>query len=283
MSNTWHLLNDLNWSGVLIEADEDRYQELCLNYTEKKNSVRCVQRLVTLSGKDSLQAILSEDNDDPFPVDFDFLSIDIDGADYHVWDSLSTFTPKVVCIEFNPSIPNHIEFIQPCDMTIYQGSSLLSIVLLGKSKGYELVSTTTFNAIFVQSQFYSLFHIDDNSLEYMHDVPMPTDMFQLYDGTLVYTGCKKLIWRNVRFDDNQLQMLPQNERHFPLAPITKKDCDNQDNIEFLCDQSIDIFNDLMNSTTEAVRCPIKVLEIKENLLSAASTSLSTGKQKHHTV
>ena len=47
------------------------------------------------------------------PSDFDVLSIDIDGADYHVWDGLrgSRFAPALVVIEFNPTIPNHVAFV----------------------------------------------------------------------------------------------------------------------------------------------------------------------------
>lgn len=42
------------------------------------------------------------------------LSIDIDGADYWLWRSLkdTAFRPRVVIVEFNPTIPNNIEFVQ---------------------------------------------------------------------------------------------------------------------------------------------------------------------------
>lgn len=32
----------------------------------------------------------------PIPRDFDLLSIDVDGVDYHIFDSLRRFIPKVV-------------------------------------------------------------------------------------------------------------------------------------------------------------------------------------------
>ncbi len=43
---------------------------------------------------------------------FDFLSIDIDGCDYHIFEQLELFTPKIICIEFNHMIPNEVEFVQ---------------------------------------------------------------------------------------------------------------------------------------------------------------------------
>ena len=57
------------------------------------------------------------------PYQFQLLSIDVDGCDYHVWNSLdiSVYQPQVVCIEFNPTIPNRVKFIQEADIRIYQG------------------------------------------------------------------------------------------------------------------------------------------------------------------
>jgi len=84
-------------------------------------------------------------------------------------------------------------------MMVYQGSSLLALVELGKQKGYELVATTTFNAFFIRQDLYPLFGIPDNSLSLMRDdyASMQTDFFQLFDGTLMITGCKKLLWHKV--------------------------------------------------------------------------------------
>jgi hypothetical protein len=36
---------------------------------------------------------------------FDFLSIDIDGNDYHAWHAIKNYQPKILMIEFNPTIP----------------------------------------------------------------------------------------------------------------------------------------------------------------------------------
>ena len=72
-----------------------------------------------LKGENSLPEILSKHN---IRKDFDFLSIDVDGTDYYIWESLEKkYNPKVVCIEFNPTIPNNIEFIQTASHKIQQG------------------------------------------------------------------------------------------------------------------------------------------------------------------
>merc|ERR1712173_499156 len=130
-------------------------------------------------------------------------------------------------IEFNPSIPNNIVFVQPRDMSMQQGSSLLAIVELAKHKNYELVSTTTYNAIFVQ-RFYFENVIKhrmadaDNCIHKMHDTPMQTQIFQLYDGKIKIAGCKKLIWHKIKMDEEKMQIIPKNKRHFPFAPPVNK-------------------------------------------------------------
>ncbi|KAF1331679.1 hypothetical protein FI667_g4021, partial [Globisporangium splendens] len=232
LSNTWNLLHNLHdtWSGVLIEADAGRVAQMQRMYANHPN-VTCVNSFIALDGDDRLTKILERANP-ALPRDFDLISIDIDGADYHVWAELEAYDPKVVIVEFNPSIPNNIVYIQARSTNIYHGSSLAALIDLGKKKGerrrirlvasdlfwYELVSTTTFNAFFVKKQYYELFHIKDNDINKMHDVTMPTEFFQLYDGTIKITGCKKLIWKKLPIHDQNIQVLPASERRFPCLP-----------------------------------------------------------------
>ena len=124
--------------------------------------------------------------------------------------------PKVVIIEFNPSIPNDIEFVQPKNMKVNQGSSLLSLVKLGKKKEYELIAVTEINAIFVKKQYFKLFGIKDNSPSSMYiDNKYQTRIFQLYDGTLVINGCNTLIWHGIKLTKKRIQILPRYLRIFP--------------------------------------------------------------------
>lgn len=57
--------------------------------------------------------------------EFGVLSIDVDGCDYWIWDSLKTLNPAVIVIEHNPTIPNHVLYVQAKDTEVRQGSSLL--------------------------------------------------------------------------------------------------------------------------------------------------------------
>src|SRR5579872_1690072 len=95
----------------------------------------------------------------PIPRDFDLLSIDIDGNDYHAWAAVKTYRPKAVVIEFNPTIPNEVDFVQEPVTHLNHGASLAALVRLAREKGYELVSTTLNNAFFVEQKYFSRFNI----------------------------------------------------------------------------------------------------------------------------
>lgn len=211
-SNTYQLLANKGWSGVLIEADSIKFQELHTTFGDN-DKIKFFNRFVNFSGKDTLDEILAETS---IPLNFDLLSIDIDGNDYHIWNSLVKYSPKVVIIEYNQSIANHIEYVQKPDVNINHGNSLLSITKLAKSKGYELVAATDLNGIYVKKEFYGLFEISDNSLDKLRPfAPYVTEVFQFYDGTLAFSGYQKMIWHNLPIVASKQQVVPWYLRSFP--------------------------------------------------------------------
>jgi hypothetical protein len=189
VSNTMNLIKNKDYSAILIEASSKRFKDLQKNYSDN-SKVITVNKFVGFDEENCLDKILV---DYPIPKDFDFLSIDIDGNDYHTWKAMSKYKPKVVCIEFNPTIPNEIHFIQQPNKLVNQGSSLLSLVELANKKGYELVSCLRFNAIFVREEYFSYFHIKDNRLEILRtNLDSVTYFFTGYDGKVFLYGSKKL-------------------------------------------------------------------------------------------
>jgi hypothetical protein len=190
LSNT-RMFVEQGWQAVLIEADAKRFEALSTGTCGFKD-VTLVKRVVGFDAPDTLDEILAEA---PwFPSrDFDLVSIDIDGCDYHVWEA-SKLTPKVVCIEMNPTFPNTAIYVQPRDLTVQHGSSLHALALLAEKKGYALYATTIGNAIFVR-----------NDLRERAGVPLYDDLYehlvrthnperalcciaQLFDGTILQVG-----------------------------------------------------------------------------------------------
>ncbi len=210
-SNTYNLLANKEWQGVLIEANPKKFDELLTTY-KGNTRVKCLNALVGFEMKNNLDSILSQTD---IPQNFDFLSIDVDGNDYHIWDSVQQYNPKVVIIEINPSVPNDVIFIQDRNFNLNHGSSLLAMIELGRKKGYELVSTTDFNGIFVKQEYYQHFNIADNSINKMYNQqPYATKIFQLYDGTLVLSGVTKLIWNGIPISSEDIQVIPKSIRKF---------------------------------------------------------------------
>ena len=213
LSNTRNLIEHDDYAAVLIEASTVRFKELEANYVHTEK-VTTLNRFVGFSVNDNLDHILA---DTAIPEDFDFLSIDIDGNDYHVWNATSRFVPKAVCIEFNHSIPNEVNFIQPADPRITQGSSLPALVELGKAKGYELVCVAGVNAFFVRSEYFPLFDIDDNSVAALRvDMSAITWLFTGYDGTIFLEGQRAMPWHcRLPLKASRMQRLPKYLRKFP--------------------------------------------------------------------
>ena len=105
-SNTYALISDAGYSAVLIESDPARFAALQRTHAGR-SGVIALRRVVGFEGPDRLDRILAET---PVPRDFDLLSIDIDGNDFHVWDAVEDYRPKLVVIEFNPTVPNEVDF-----------------------------------------------------------------------------------------------------------------------------------------------------------------------------
>jgi hypothetical protein len=211
-SNTHTLIAREDYSALLIESDAGLFDELRDAYRGDR-SVTTLRRYVGFEGPDRLDAILEQT---PIPENFDLLSIDIDGNDYHVWDALEEYRPKLVVIEFNPTIPNEVDFVQARDMSVAQGSSLTALARLGRSKGYRLIHATTVNGVFVDERYFDAFGIaDDSPASLRADLSQVTWLFQTYDGRLQLAGSPRVRWHNVRLNPDRLQVVPRVLRDCP--------------------------------------------------------------------
>lgn len=212
LSNTWTLIHDEGWSGVLIEGDPDRAARLAAEHASRSDRVFVENAYVGWDSTNRLDAILART---PIPTDLDLMSIDIDGNDWHVWQALEHYRPRVVVIEHNPTASNQLFFVQDANPALNQGCSLRALVELGKEKGYELVATTTTNGIFVEAASFPAFRIADNSLDAMHAETITTEIAYGYDGTVFAAGHMMLNWHGIQLTQDDFQILPQHLRKYP--------------------------------------------------------------------
>lgn len=212
LSNTRNLIENYGYSAVLIEGSKDRFVSLEREY-EQSQKVTTVNANVGWSKDDCLDMLLGEL---PVPQNLDFLSVDIDGNDFHVWEATVAFRPKLVFIEFNPTIPTEVRFVQPRSPSVNQGSSLLSLTELGRTKNYELISVLQFNALFVDAPYFPLFQIEDNDPNVLRkDLQNITHFFTGYDGTVHLAGSRTLPWHEIALREAQMQVLPRRLQKYP--------------------------------------------------------------------
>jgi hypothetical protein len=112
----------------------------CLSLNNIPNNCHFRQILLT---PDNIVETFFENN---IPIEFDLLSIDVDGNDYHLREALSIFKPRVCIMEYNGSFDGETQYIMPRndnyrwrnnDKTF--GASLKSMTDQAERLGYDLV------------------------------------------------------------------------------------------------------------------------------------------------
>ncbi len=188
-SNVYPLWSS-GWQALLIEGDPRRFAKLASDYTahpaRDDSRVQLANRFVTPSGADSLDCILEQYS---FPVEPDLVSIDVDGLELQIWRGLSRFRPRLVVIEYNPTVPAHIELIGGDRV----GSSARALQRLGNEKGYSLVACIGWNAFFVDQAHAGSFADADN-LDALFDPSHLRYAMQTYGGEIFYSSPPGLPW-----------------------------------------------------------------------------------------
>lgn len=94
------------------------------------------------------------------PIDFDVLSIDVDSYDYQIWESLKDYNPKFVIIETNPYAKGEYIYdsyyesgfnVKNKLVKEKASSSFLSILKLGRKKGYTYFGMLSGNTFWIRN------------------------------------------------------------------------------------------------------------------------------------
>jgi hypothetical protein len=136
-SNTLRL-REQNWHAVLIEQDEKQFNKLKEEFGEQST---CVHRWVT-----DLDSELAKTDIEYRP---DLGVIDVDGQDWHLWNSMYKYRPRIMLVEI---LPSDIHAAVPVLGAGAGQAGLEAIQELGTRKGYTLVATTHCNALFIDQK-----------------------------------------------------------------------------------------------------------------------------------
>ena len=146
-SNTYYFVENYSCNAVYIEGDEKRYNELLETCKKEiKGNILPIKKFI----EKDLDDILDKTD---IPNDFLLLSIDIDGNDYHVWNSLQKYNPIIVIIEIGSGVPPPTEYIygeENNTTLVLENTTFQSMLNLALSKKYSFVCHTG-NMIFVRN------------------------------------------------------------------------------------------------------------------------------------
>jgi len=156
-ANTRFLLENDNWRGLILDCDTAAMKAIRKDELFWRHDLTAVGAFVNCENINKLFA------GHGFVDEVGILSIDIDGNDYWVWESISIVRPSVVIVEYNSTFgPDHKVTIpyDPCfsrreahSSMLYWGCSLSALCDLAERKGYSLVGceSSGINAFFVRS------------------------------------------------------------------------------------------------------------------------------------
>lgn len=156
-SNCRFLMMKDNWSGFVIDGSKDNIDRLKQSYFYWKYDLHALSAFITRS---NINDLLCKSG---FEEDLGILSVDIDGVDYWVLESISKFKPRILILEYNSvfgptrtiSVPYEDDFHRTAKhhSNLYFGASLCAMVHLANKRGYTFVGTNSagVNAFFIRN------------------------------------------------------------------------------------------------------------------------------------
>jgi hypothetical protein len=148
------LLFEQGWSGLFIEGDRERFPALQSRY-ERCSDIKCLNCFVSADGRGRSKTLDQLCADEKISV-IDFLSIDVDGLDLNIFESIQ-LRPMVVAIEggfaWHPEMRERV----PDDVAAADLQQPLHVAICAaKAKGYEPVCFNQ-NLYVVQRELASAF------------------------------------------------------------------------------------------------------------------------------
>lgn len=149
MENNSRLLLETGWSGLWIEGMPEYADAIKTQYSREivTGHLKFTGSFVTAENINKLIT------DAGISGEIDFLSVDIDGNDYHVYEAIDVINPRVVCLEHNHTFPPPQDWVMPYN-TDYRwdqqgseyGASLSALTRLAAEKGMTLVGCGLYSA-----------------------------------------------------------------------------------------------------------------------------------------
>jgi hypothetical protein len=158
--NTANLIINHGWNALLFDGNEQLVNAGRTFYANLGDTFCHPPTIVNAwITRENINQLIRENG---FDGPIDLLSLDLDGVDYWVWESLEVIRPRVVIAEVQciwgaeraVTVPYRREFRGGFvdKFGVYSGASLPAFVKLARRKGYRLVGVERlgFNAVFIE-------------------------------------------------------------------------------------------------------------------------------------
>jgi hypothetical protein len=155
-ANTRFLLQNNNWKGLIIDGNSDNIESIKSRDLYWRYELTAVSSFIT---RENINDIIKSAG---ISGDIGLLSIDVDGNDYWIWETINVISPRIVICEYNSILGNKEAVSVPYDPSFYRnakhysnlffGASLKALCFLAEKKNYHFVgcSLSGANAFFVR-------------------------------------------------------------------------------------------------------------------------------------
>ncbi|KKQ12050.1 MAG: hypothetical protein US22_C0004G0008 [candidate division TM6 bacterium GW2011_GWF2_36_6] len=202
-ANTKFLLQNNNWSGLIIDGSPDHINAIKKTQLYWKHDITALQAFITQENINDILTTWKVINGH-----VGILSIDIDGVDYWVFKAITTVTADILIMEYNSTFGPNAHVTVPYDplfdrtqkhfSSLYCGASIGAITKLANQKGYALVGSNSFG----------------NNLFFINQKHLPIDK-----QTLSQTAWVKSQFRESRDNEGNLTYLNFEERQNLIANL----------------------------------------------------------------
>lgn len=155
-SNTRFLMMNNNWKGLVLDGSADNIDKIIADAQFWRHDLSAVAAFID---RDNVNDLFAHNG---FEGEIGLLSVDIDGNDYWVWESIDVVNPIIVVCEYNSNFGSEHAVTIPYNSVfqrskahysnLYWGVSLKALCLQASRRGYAFVGCNSAgnNAYFVR-------------------------------------------------------------------------------------------------------------------------------------
>lgn len=160
-ANTRFLLQSNNWSGLVIDGNEESMRNLKASTLGWKYDLTAVSSFIT---RENINKIIKEAG---FSGNIGILSVDIDGNDYWVLEAIDCVEADILILEYNSLFGPNAKISTIYDpafvrgqkhySNLFYGASISALCELANKKGYSLLGSNNFgnNLFFISNKYES--------------------------------------------------------------------------------------------------------------------------------